>query len=172
MLQPAASCLVKTREWGAGGQRRALRSDPLQACGWLAPAASAVLPPSPAAPLRPRPDLRLQPSSSLSRFLLPFPQLIEFTAPQKVNCREEEKGVGEILMGNLGREVFRVEMEIQGAPRDSSRPCTQFASPQVTGSARLSQGSGLIGHFLRALFAIYVKSNSQNCPFFVIWYWQ
>lgn len=51
-------------------------------------------------------------------------------------------------------------------------PCARLGALRAPGSAHLSVGSGLIGRFLRAQFAIYVKSNSQKCPFFTMRYWQ
>lgn len=51
-------------------------------------------------------------------------------------------------------------------------PGARLDAPRVPGSAHLSAGGGLIGRFLRAQFAIYVKSNSQKCPFFARRHWQ
>lgn len=53
-----------------------------------------------------------------------------------------------------------------------SSPCARLDALRVPGPAHLSAGSGLIGRFLRAQFAIYVKSNSQKCPFFTTRHWQ
>lgn len=166
---------------GVGGAPRPLLSR-CRPASWSWPLLACLFPPRAAAPLPLLPDLCLSPESpSLQDVARLFPQPRESKAPQKVNCREEGKGASTsqelVKFGKppgqrrllCGKKTFVRSRMSRTSPHFS---CIQFASLQVIGSAHLSLGIGLIGHFLRAQFAIYVKSNSQKCPFFMIRYWQ
>lgn len=105
-------------------------------------------------------------SPSSSPFLFPLSQ-----ARGKLAVGRSARGPRLCRRRRNQKVVSREETEAQAARRPLV-PCTLSASLHVLGSAHLSLGIALIGHFLRAQFAIYVKSNSQKCPFFLIRHWQ